>query len=31
MRERRKSKEKIAGSGAKVRGKWSFYGVMNFL
>jgi len=31
MRERRKSKEKILGSGATVRGKWSFYGVMNFL
>ena len=29
-RERRKSKEKISGSGATVRGKWSFYGVMNF-
>ena len=31
MRERRKSKEKISWSGATVRGKWSFYGVMNFL
>ena len=31
MRERRKSKEKVSGSGATVRGKWSFYGVMNFL
>jgi len=31
MRERRKSKEKISGSGATVRGKWPYYGVMNFL
>ena len=31
MREKRKSKEKILGSGATVRGKWSFYGVLNFL
>jgi hypothetical protein len=31
MRERRKSRGKIAGSGATVRGKWSFYGVVNFL
>jgi len=30
MRERRKSKEKISGSGATVKGKWSFC-VMNFL
>jgi len=31
MRGRRKSKEKIAGSGATVRGKWPFYGVVNCL
>jgi len=31
MRERRKSKEKISGSGATVRGKWPYYDVMNFL
>jgi len=31
MRERRKSKEKISGSGATVKGKWPYYGVMNFL
>jgi hypothetical protein len=31
MRESRKSKEKISGSGATVRGNWSFYGVTNFL
>jgi len=31
MRERRKSKEKISGSGVRVRGKWPFYDVMNFL
>jgi hypothetical protein len=30
MRERRKSKEKITGSGATVKGKWPYY-VMNFL
>ena len=31
MKERRKSKEKISGSGAMVKGKWPFYDVMNFL
>ena len=31
MWERRKSKEKISGSGATVKGKWPYYGVMNFL
>jgi len=31
MRERRKSKEKILGSGATVKGKWPYYDVMNFL
>jgi len=31
MRERRKSKAKISGSGATVKGKWPFYDVMNFL
>ena len=31
MKERRKSKEKISGSGATVKGKWSYYDVMNFL
>jgi len=31
MRERRKSKEKISGSGGTVKGKWPYYGVMNFL
>jgi len=31
MRERRKSKEKISGSGATVKGKWPFYDVMHFL
>jgi hypothetical protein len=31
MRERRKSKEKISGSGATVKGKWSYYDIMNFL
>jgi hypothetical protein len=31
MRERRKSKEKMSGSRAKVKGKWPFYDVMNFL
>jgi hypothetical protein len=30
MRERRKSKEKISGSGARVKEKWPYY-VMNFL
>jgi len=30
MRERRKSKEKISGSGATVKGKWPYY-VTNFL
>jgi hypothetical protein len=31
MRERRKSKEKISGSGAIVKGKWPFYDIMIFL
>jgi hypothetical protein len=31
MRERRKSKEKISGSGAMVKGKWPYYDIMNFL
>jgi len=31
MREGRKSKEKISGSGATVKGKWPFYDVINFL
>jgi len=31
MRERRKSKEKISGNGAKVKGKWPYYDVMNLL
>jgi hypothetical protein len=31
MRERRKSKEKISGSGATVKGKWPLYDVMNIL
>jgi len=31
MTERRKSKEKISGSGDTVKGKWPFYDVMNFL
>jgi hypothetical protein len=31
MRERRKSKEKVSGSGATVKGKWPFFDVMNFL
>jgi hypothetical protein len=31
MRERRKSKDKISGSGATVKGKWPYYDVMNFL
>jgi len=31
MRERRKSKEKISGSGATVKGKWAYYNVINFL
>jgi len=30
MRERRKSKEKMSGSGATVKRKWPFY-VMNFM
>jgi hypothetical protein len=30
MRERRKSKEKISGSGATVKGKSPYYAVMNF-
>jgi hypothetical protein len=28
MRERRKSKKKISGSRAAVKGKWPFFGVM---
>jgi hypothetical protein len=31
MRERRKSKEKISGSGVTVKGNWPFHDVMNFL
>lgn len=31
MRERRKSKDKISGSGATVKGKWPYYDTMNFL
>jgi hypothetical protein len=31
MRERRKSKAKISGSGATVLEKWPYYDVMNFL
>jgi len=31
MRERRKSKERISGSWATVKGKWPYYGVMKFL
>jgi len=31
MRERRKSKEKISGSGPTLRGNWTYYDVMNFL
>jgi len=32
MRERRKSKgKKTSGSGATVKGKWPYYGIMNFL
>ena len=31
MKERGKSKEKISGSGATVRGKWPYYDVVNFL
>jgi len=31
MRERRKSKEKISGSGAMVKGKWPYYDYLNFL
>jgi len=30
MMERRKSKEKIPGSGTTVKRKWPYYGVMNF-
>jgi hypothetical protein len=30
MRERRKSKDKISGSGAMVKGRWPYYDVMNF-
>jgi hypothetical protein len=31
MGERRKSKEKIPGNGATVKGKWPYYDVINFL
>ena len=31
MGEGRKSKEKISGSGATVKGKWPYYDVVNFL
>jgi len=31
VREKRKSKEKISGSGATVKGKWPYYDVMNSL
>jgi hypothetical protein len=31
MSERRKSKEKISGSGATVKGKWPYYDAVNFL
>jgi hypothetical protein len=31
MKERRKSKEKVSGSGATVKGKWPYYNVVNFL
>jgi len=31
MRERSKSKEKISGSGATMKGKWPYYDVMTFL
>ena len=31
MRERRKSKEKVSGSGATAQGKLSYYDIMNFL
>jgi len=31
MRERRKSKEKISGSGAMAKEKWPYYDIMNFL
>jgi hypothetical protein len=31
MKERGKSKEKISGIGATVRGKWPYYDVVNFL
>ena len=30
MSERIKSKEKILGSGATVKGKWPYYDAMNF-
>jgi len=30
MRKRRKSKEKMSGSRAMVKGKWLYYEVMNF-
>jgi len=31
MREKRKSKEKVSGRGATVKGKWPYYDVMNCL
>jgi hypothetical protein len=31
MSERRKSKEKMSGSGATAKGKWPYYNIMNFL
>jgi len=31
MRERRKSKGKVSGSGATAKGKWLYYDIMNFL
>jgi hypothetical protein len=31
MMERKKSKEKISGSEAMMKGKWPYYDVMNFL
>jgi hypothetical protein len=31
MRERRKSKEKLSGSGATAKGKWPYYDTVNFL
>lgn len=30
MRERRRSEEKISGNGAKVKGKWPYYDIINF-